>query len=90
MLQKELEQRISSAVSITVKSAKSYLDTLATIITEELNNGWEVKLPWIGTFSISKVAERAGRNIKTWEAIVIVAHNKVKFKVINSLKQLIK
>ena len=76
--------------SITAKWAKSFLNTLATIISEELKNWGEVKLPWIGTFSTSKVAERAGRNIKTWEAITIPAHTKVKFKVINWLKQLIK
>lgn len=90
MLQKELEKKLAVAEWITEKSVKSILNTLANIVTEELQKGLDVKLPWLGTFSTSEVASRPWRNPQTWEAITIEAYTKVKFKAVPSFKNAVK
>lgn len=49
-------------------------------ISEELENGGEVKLIGFGTFSVIQRAERMGKNPRTGEEIKIPAKKSPKFK----------
>ncbi len=71
---------------ITLQKAKEYVDLFLDTITEELENGEEVKLPKIGKLYVVQKEERQGRNPKTGEAITIAAKNVVRFKASSTLK----
>ncbi len=51
-----------------------------------MEKGNEISLIGFGSFSVSKVAARAGRNPRTGEALEIAAYNQPKFKAGQKLK----
>lgn len=72
---------------ITLQRAKDLVDCVLDTITEELENGEEVKLPGIGKLYIVQKEARKGRNPRTGEEIDIDAKNVVRFKVSSVLKK---
>jgi len=62
------------------------LDSLATVVHEELANDGEVTLPGLVKFTRTERAERQGRNPKTGEAITIPAALVPKVKVLKVFK----
>lgn len=51
-----------------------------------MEQGKEISLIGFGSFSVSKIEARNGRNPRTGEALKIAAYNQPKFKVGQKLK----
>lgn len=66
--------------------AERVIDTFASSVISALGKGESISLVGFGSFSVSKVAARAGRNPRTGKPIKIEAYNQPKFKVGQKLK----
>ena len=87
----ELISAISAKSGLTKADTKKSLDAFIEATTETLKNGDKIALVGFGTFSVSKRAERQGRNPqKPTEIIKIPAKNVVKFSVGSELKDAVK
>ena len=82
----ELITHIADEHSITKIEAEKVIDRFTGSIISALSKGKEISLLGFGSFSISKVAARAGRNPRTGETIQIAAYNQPRFKVGQKLK----
>ena len=86
MNKSELMNHIADEHSITKIEAEKVIDRFTSSIISALSKGNEISLLGFGSFSISKVAARAGRNPRTGETIQIAAYNQPRFKVGQKLK----
>ena len=86
MNKSELMNHIADEHSITKIEAEKVIDRFTGSIISALSKGKEISLLGFGSFSISKVAARAGRNPRTGETIQIAAYNQPRFKVGQKLK----
>ena len=82
----ELITHIADEHSITKIEAEKVIDRFTSSIISALSKGNEISLMGFGSFSVSKVAARAGRNPRTGETIQIAAYNQPRFKVGQKLK----
>lgn len=71
----------------TKAAAEKAFDTFCDIISKKLNKGERLRLPGVGSFTVSKRAARKGRNPQTGAAIKIPARKVVKFSVAKGLKE---
>ena len=55
-------------------------------VIDAISKGNEISLIGFGSFSVSKIEARNGRNPRTGEALKIAAYNQPKFKVGQKLK----
>lgn len=85
----ELVEAIAKEAGFTKKDITTAIEAMTTVITNELENGGEVKLTGIGTFSVTETAARTARNPKTGEPVQIAAGRKPKFKASKTLKDAI-
>jgi DNA-binding protein HU-beta len=86
MNKSEFIKHISTTHNYTQIEAEKNLDMFVSSVTGALADGNEVSLIGFGNFSVSKVEDRAGRNPRTGEALLIKAYNKPKFKPGQKLK----
>lgn len=86
MNKSELINHIADEHSITKIEAEKVIDRFTSSIISGLSKGNEISLMGFGSFSVSKVAARAGRNPRTGETIQIAAYNQPRFKVGQKLK----
>ena len=86
MNKSELINHIADEHSITKIEAEKVIDRFTGSIISALSKGKEISLLGFGSFSISKVAARAGRNPRTGQTIQIAAYNQPRFKVGQKLK----
>lgn len=82
----EFVSHIATKGACTKAEADRIVEMFTSCIMEALGNGEEVVLTGFGTFSVSQVKARAGRNPRTGEAIQIEAYNQPKFKAGQKLK----
>ena len=87
MNKSEFEKHISKKHSITQKEAGNIIDTFTSSVISALGEGNEIQLIGFGSYSVSEVAARAGRNPKTGEVIQIPAYKLPRFKVGQKLKE---
>lgn len=76
----ELIDAIAAKANLTKVDAKKALEAYMEATTESLKKGDKVALVGFGTFSVTKRAERKGRNPQTKKEMMIPAKNVVKFK----------
>ena len=86
MNKSELINHIADEHSITKIEAEKVIDRFTSSIISALSKGKEISLMGFGSFSVSKVAARAGRNPRTGQTIQIAAYNQPRFKVGQKLK----
>ena len=86
MNKSELMNHIADEHSITKIEAEKVIDRFTSSIISALSKGKEISLMGFGSFSVSKVAARAGRNPRTGQTIQIAAYNQPRFKVGQKLK----
>lgn len=60
---------------------KSFLDSYAEVLTEELNSSGSVQLVGVGKLKVGQRAERQGRNPATGATITIPASKTIKLSV---------
>jgi len=86
MTKAELIEAITAKLGGSKADAGRALDAVTDAIQEALAKGEEIKLPGFGQFSVSERGERAGRNLRTGEAIKIPASKAPKFTPGKGLK----
>ncbi len=89
MTRTELIQAFADAADVEKRQAKELLETLTTIVQNEMRRGGEVPLKDLGKFKVQRRKARIGRNPATGEPINIPAKTVVKFTVAKSLKDLV-
>ena len=80
MNKSELVDAIAADSGLTKADAQRAVNSFVNVVGEALKNDDRVALIGFGSFSISKRAERKGRNPQTGKEITIKAKNIVKFK----------
>ena len=86
MTKKEFIDHIASEHNCTKTEAEKVIDMFVSSVIDALGAGNEISLVGFGSFSVSKVAARTGRNPSTGKALEIPARMQVKFKVGQKLK----
>ena len=76
----ELIASIAEAGGITRVRAELVLNKVLSNMTKAMEQGERVTLSGFGSFKVVEKAAQKGRNPQTGQAIVIPAHNVVKFK----------
>lgn len=89
LTKKELLQHLAEAGGVSTKQVAAVYAELAKLTTHSLIRGEKFRLPDLGTFSVTEVAARKGRNPATGEAIKIKASKRVKFAVSAGVKKLV-
>jgi DNA-binding protein HU-beta len=77
---------IADKHNCTKAEAEKVVDMFTSSVIGALGNGDDVSLVGFGSYSVSQVAARPGRNPRTGETIQIKAYNQPKFKVGQKLK----
>lgn len=76
----ELIATIAETGGLTKVRAELALNKVLANLAEAMEKGERVTLSGFGSFKVVERAEQKGRNPQTGQAIVIPAHNVVKFK----------
>lgn len=77
---------IADKHNCTKAEAERVVDTFTSSVIGALGEGNDVSLVGFGSYSVSEVAARSGRNPRTGEAIQIKAYKQPRFKVGQKLK----
>lgn len=78
---RELAERKDMPLADAIKAVDGVID----IMKDAFKNGRNVYLRGLGSFVIKERKEKAGRNPRTGEVIIIPAHKEVKFNQSQSL-----
>ncbi|HEX7184290.1 MAG TPA: HU family DNA-binding protein [Thermoanaerobaculia bacterium] len=76
-----------SVEGLTRRQATAAFDAVVDAIKDALRSGESVRIPGLGSFSVSERGARKGRNPATGESINIKASKGVRFKVGKELKE---
>ena len=76
----ELVTTIAELAGMTKVRAEMALNKVLGNLADAMEKGERVTLSGFGSFTVVERAEQKGRNPQTGQAIVIPAHNVVKFK----------
>ena len=82
----ELVTLAVNETGVESKVADSIVTATLNAITQSLKAGKEIRLTGFGTFSVSAIAARSGRNPRTGETIQIAATKRPVFKAGTTLK----
>lgn len=77
---------IADKHNCTKAEAERVVDMFTSSVIGALGEGNDVSLVGFGSYSVSQVAARSGRNPRTGEAIKIKAYKQPRFKVGQKLK----
>ena len=86
MNKKDLIELVADDSGMSKADAGRAVDAVFKRITDALKAGNEATFVGFGTFKVSQLAERVGRNPQTGEALVTPAKNKPKFVPGKALK----
>ncbi len=90
MNKRELIAQVSLNAKLSNTDATHAVDTVLASIREALVKGQTVALTGFGTFSVTRRAERIGRNPKTGEKVTVPASRQAKFRPSKILKDAVK
>ena len=82
----QLSSSLAEKAGITKATAKTVIDSIASIACEEVKAKGEFTIPGVGKLVISNRSARMGRNPATGEAISIPARKVLKFRVAKACK----
>lgn len=83
----DLVSALAEKSGLTKANTKSFLDSYAEVLAEELNSAGSVQIVGVGKLKVGQRAERQGRNPSTGEAITIPASKTVKFSAGKKFKE---
>ena len=86
MNKQEFISYIAEKYECTKVEAEKTIDRFVSSVIDAIGQGNEISLVGFGSFSVSKVAARSGRNPRTGASLKIAAYNQPKFKVGQKLK----
>lgn len=81
---------IAAKTGISKATIRAVLQAQVETITDAVTSGKDVRVSGLGTFKLSKRAERIGRNPNTGEAVTIPEKTVVRFSVATQLKNAVK
>lgn len=90
MTKQELIAEMSIASGLSQKDTASALKAFQEVVAKELSGGNKVQLVGFGSFEVLKRAERAGKNPKTGDLLIIPSTLVPKFRAGKDLKARIK
>ena len=76
-----------SVEGLTRRQAAEAFEAVVGAIADALKAGDNVRVPGLGSFSVSERAARKGRNPATGESITIKASKNVRFKIGKELRE---
>ena len=82
----EFINHIAGQHECTKIEAEKVIDMFTSSVIDAMGQRKEISLIGFGSFSISKIPARTGRNPKTGKELKIAAYNQLKFKVGQKLK----
>ena len=82
----ELVAAIAAQANLSKKDAEAALKAFTDVVTDELKKDGKVHLVGFGTFELSKIASREGRNPQSGKVMKIAASKAPKFKAGKALK----
>ena len=85
----ELIAAVAEKAEISKKDAEKAVKAFTDVVSEELVNGGKIQLVGFGTFEVSEIPAREGRNPRTGETMTIAATKTPKFKVGKALKDMV-
>jgi len=80
---------ISDKHTITKVEAEKIIDMFTSSTIGAIGEGNEISLVGFGNFTVSPVNARLGRNPQTGEEVQIKAHNQLRFKVSQKMKDIV-
>ncbi|PCI39407.1 MAG: DNA-binding protein [Thiotrichales bacterium] len=86
MNKKEFKEYIANKFGISQREAEEVINKFTDATTSALSDGEIINLPGFGSYYITELAAREGRNPKTGEKIRIKASRAVKFRAGKRLK----
>lgn len=90
MTKAQIIEIVAKKAHLTKKASREAVDSFLDEIIRQINKGEKVVLSGFGTFKISKVKDKKGRNPQTGEDLIIKSHRVVRFVVGKTLKRLVK
>lgn len=93
MDKKQLVTLVSEVLGTTKKEAEAFLlnmDSVIEELTEKLEAGTKVKLNKYMTIEKVHVEEKEARNPRTGESVIVPAHDEMKIKRTDALKNIFK
>ena len=87
MNRSELIERVSEKTGVSKKECAVVIQAVTETISDELQNGGDVRLSGFGTFEVKHRAAKKGRNPRTWEAIEVAAKDVPVFRPGKLLKE---
>ena len=85
----ELVAAVAEQAGLSRKDAEAAVKAFTDVVADALKNGDKIQLVGFGTFEVSEIAAREGRNPKTGESMKIEACKTPKFKAGKALKDLV-
>ena len=86
----DLVEVVAKEAHLTKKAAREAIEASFEEISRVLQRGEKVVLSGFGTFRVSKVKDKKGRNPQTGEPMMIKSHRAVRFVVGKTLKRAVK
>jgi DNA-binding protein HU-beta len=90
MTKAEIFEIIAKKAHLTKKAASEAIDAFLDEVIRQVNKGEKIVLSGFGTFKVTKVKDKKGRNPQTGEDLIIRGHRVVRFLVGKTLKRLVK
>ena len=90
MTKSEMIEIVAKKAHLTKRAAREAVETFLEEIRKQLKRGEKVVISGFGTFKITRVKDKKGRNPQTGEDIIIKSHKAVRFVVAKSLKKMVK
>ena len=80
MNKSQLISAVAEQTAVSKNDVKKVFDSLFELAEKQLQDGDKVVISGFGVFSTAQVSERAGRNPRTGEKVVIPARRVVRFR----------
>ena len=90
MTKADITEIISKKAHLTKKAAAEAIDAFLDEIVRQVSKGEKIVLSGFGTFKLSKVKDKKGRNPQTGEDLIIKSHRVIRYVVGKTLKRLVK
>lgn len=87
MTKQELARAVAKSAGIKSDEAVKAVETVFNTISDKLKTKEQVFILGFGTFKFKHMEQRAGRNPKTGEYLLIPAHDKVVFSPSSDIKE---
>jgi integration host factor subunit alpha len=82
----QLAELLFEQIGLNMRESKDMVDAFFELISKQLIEGHDVKIPGFGNFQIRIKAPRPGRNPRTGESIPIEARRAITFHASHKLK----